>query len=109
MAEPAEKNIMDRKPRPTNQHLFTKPIIIKILATGLMMTVAAFYMQWWAIRNGYDNLTQQTIVFFGLCLMQLLNAISVSAGQHLIINTKIFANKILWIIITPEWLRMLSP
>ena len=99
VAEPAEKDVMQRKPRPTNENLFTKAVVIKVFTTGILMTLAALYLQWWAIKNGYDVLTQQTIVFFGLCLLQLINAISVSAGRHLIIKTKIFANKTLWIIV----------
>ncbi len=100
VAEPAEKDVMDRKPRATDANLFTKSVVVKILATGVVMTAVALFMQWWAIKNGYDLRSQQTIVFTSLCLMQLLNAISVSAGKHLIVSTKVFANKTMWIVIT---------
>ncbi len=100
VAEPAEKDVMERKPRATNEKLFTKPVVFKVLFTGLAMSIAALLMQWWAIKQNYDSLTQQTIVFLGLCIMQLLNAISVSSGKHLIIFTKLFANKKLWIVIS---------
>src|SRR5699024_3820358 len=44
-SEPAEKNTMDRPPRPPNENLFAGGLITRIILTGVAMAIAAFLLQ----------------------------------------------------------------
>lgn len=96
VAEPAEKDIMNRPPRPPKENLFAGGLLTKILLTGALLGIAAISIQWWAVRQGYDVRTQQTMVFTTLCFAQLVNALSVRFTYHSIFSSKIFANRRMW-------------
>jgi Ca2+-transporting ATPase len=102
VAEPAEKDIMKRPPRPPKENLFAGGMVTKILFTGSIITIAALFVQWWAIDKGYTVKAQQTMVFTALCFVQLANALSVRFVHQPILSSGIFANKGMWgtIIIT---------
>ncbi|MBL7709201.1 MAG: cation-translocating P-type ATPase [Chitinophagaceae bacterium] len=96
VAEPAEKDIMNRPPRPPKENLFAGGLVTRILLSGIMMTAAAIFIQWWAKGQGYQVNTQQTMVFTTLCFVQLGNALSVRSVYHSLFSTGIFANKGMW-------------
>jgi len=96
VAEPAEKDIMNRPPRPPQENLFAGGLIPRILLTGTIMAVASIFIQWWAIKQGYDVRTQQTMVFTTLCFVQLGNALSVRSVYHSMFASGIFANRGMW-------------
>jgi len=96
VAEPAEKDIMNRPPRPPKENLFAGGLIPRILLTGTILTIAALFIQWWAVGQGYDIRTQQTMVFTTLCFVQLGNALSVRSVYHSMFSSGIFANKGMW-------------
>ena len=96
VAEPAEKDIMNRPPRPPKENLFAGGLITRILLTGIIMTLTAIFIQWWAVQHGYDVKTQRTMVFTTLCFVQLGNAISVRSVYHSMFSSRIFANRGMW-------------
>ena len=96
VAEPAEKDIMNRPPRPPKENLFAEGMIARILLTGTVMALTAIFIQWWAVQRGYDVKTQQTMVFTTLCFVQLGNALSVRSVYHLMFSSRIFANRGMW-------------
>ena len=96
VAEPAEKDIMNRPPRPPKENLFAGGLIPRILLTGTLIAIASLFIQWWAVRQGYDVKTQQTMVFTTLCFVQLGNALSVRSFYYPIISSGIIANKGMW-------------
>ncbi|HYG38777.1 MAG TPA: cation-translocating P-type ATPase [Cytophagales bacterium] len=96
VAEPAEKDIMNRPPRPPKENLFAGGLFYRILLTGTLMAVASILTQFWAIQQGYDVKTQQTMVFTVLCFVQLGNALSVRSVYHSMFSTGIFSNPALW-------------
>jgi Ca2+-transporting ATPase len=63
VTEPAEKDIMKRPPRPPKENLFAGGLVARILLTGIILTAAAVFVQWWAAGQLYDVRTQQTMVF----------------------------------------------
>jgi Ca2+-transporting ATPase len=95
-AEPAEKDIMNRPPRPPKENLFAGGIMEKILITGTLMATAVILTQLWAAGQGYDVRTQQTIVFTLLCFIQLGNALSVRPAYRTMFNSTIFSNRGMW-------------
>lgn len=96
VAEPAEKDIMSRPPRPPKENLFAGGLISRILLTGSVMAVGSIIVQFWAVKQGYDVNTQQTMVFTALCFVQLGNALSVRSFYHSMFSTGIFLNPGLW-------------
>jgi P-type Ca2+ transporter type 2C len=96
VGEPAEKDIMNRPPRPPKENLFAGGLIPRIIITGIIMTLAALFIQWWANSEGYDVRTQQTAVFTTLCFVQLGNALSVRFVYHSIFSAGLFANRGMW-------------
>ncbi len=99
VAEPAEKNIMNRSPRSPQEKLFAGVMIPKLLWSGAAMTIVSLLIQYWGIKNGYDVKAQQTMVFTTLCLVQLGNALSISASQQFIFSKTMFAKKAIWVVI----------
>lgn len=95
-AEPAEKDIMTRPPRPPKENLFAGGMTHQIVSTGIIMAAAALFTQNWAANAGYDLRTQQTAVFTLLCFVQLGNALSVKSIHRPLINRDIFANRAMW-------------
>jgi Ca2+-transporting ATPase len=96
VAEPAEKDIMNRPPRPPKENLFAEGIIARILLTGSVIGLSAIFIQWWAVQQGYDLKTQQTMVFTTLCFVQLGNALSVRSVYHSMFSSGIFSNHKMW-------------
>ncbi|MEO8711915.1 MAG: cation-translocating P-type ATPase [Parafilimonas sp.] len=92
VAEAAEKNIMQRPPRSPQENLFADGLIPKIVITGLLITAASIFIQWWAIKQGYDIKTQETMVFLTLCFAQLANALSVRSAYQSVFTLKLFDN-----------------
>ncbi|NEU07843.1 cation-translocating P-type ATPase [Flavihumibacter sp. R14] len=96
VAEPAEKDIMNRPPRPPKENLFAGGLIPRIIVTGIIMTLGALFIQWWCFNKGYELKTQQTAVFTTLCFVQLGNALSARSAFHSIFSSDIFANRRMW-------------
>jgi len=97
VAEPAEKEIMNRPPRPPKETLFSGGLAPRILATAVLMAGASIFIQWWTMRQGYDLRTQQTAVFSILCVIQLANALSVRSMYHSMFSDSLFGNRAMWI------------
>ena len=96
VAEEAETNTMNKPPRPPKENLFAGGLAAKILVTGIVIAAASIFVQWWAIRQGYDVKTQQTMVFTTLCFVQLGNALSVRSFFYSIFSKYLFTNKGMW-------------
>ena len=96
VTEEAEENIMNRPARPPKENLFAGGLVLKILLSGIIIAAASIFIQWWAIKEGYDLRQQQTMVFTTLCFVQLGNALSVRSTYHSILSKHLFANKRMW-------------
>ncbi|MET0636598.1 MAG: cation-translocating P-type ATPase [Chitinophagaceae bacterium] len=95
VAEEAEPDVMTRPPNLPEASLFADGLVIKILVSGLVMTAASLFTQYWTSQKGYGVPTQQTAVFTVLCLIQLANALSVRS-THSLFSAGFFSNKKLW-------------
>ncbi len=93
VAEPAEKHIMTRPPRPPKENLFAGGLTIKIILAGIIIAAAAIFIQHWSVIQGYNTQKQQTMVFTTLCLVQLGNALSVRSTHRFIFSSGLFINK----------------
>lgn len=94
--EPAEKDVMKQPPRAPKESLFAGGMVGQILFTGGLMAAGALLLQQWAAGNGYNAVSQQTMVFTLLCFIQLGNAFCVRLASQSIFSRSIFKNKAMW-------------
>ncbi len=88
--EKAEKNIMNRPPRPPQESVFAGGRGIHMIWVGMLMAGIALGAQGFAIRNG---LHWQTIVFNVLCLSQLAHVLAIRSENQSLFSIGIFSNK----------------
>jgi Ca2+-transporting ATPase len=90
--EKAEKDIMNRPPRPPQQSVFANGRGLHMLWVGILMAGIALSLQGWAIRNG---LHWQTMVFNFLCLSQLGHVLAIRSEKQSFFGVGFFSNKLL--------------
>jgi len=88
--EKAEKNIMNRPPRPSQDTVFSDGRWMHMIWVGMLMAGIALSLQGWAIRN---NLHWQTIVFNVMCLCQMGHVLAIRSENQSLISIGIFSNK----------------
>jgi P-type Ca2+ transporter type 2C len=79
-AEPADKDIMDRPPRPPGESIFAHRLGLDIIWVGLLMGGVSIFTQAWALNSG--SLHWRTMVFTVLCLSQMGNVLAVRSDRE---------------------------
>jgi Ca2+-transporting ATPase len=90
-AEKAEKDIMRRPPRRTNESLFSEGVAYHIVWVGLFMAFLTLGIQAWAYHN--QNIHWQTMVFTVLSLTQLGHVSAIRSENEFIYKKGIFSNR----------------
>lgn len=90
--EKAEKDVMNRPPRPPQQTVFANGMGIHILWVGLLMGAIALATQAWSINRG---LHWQTIVFNVLCLSQMGHVLAIRSDSQSLFRIGLFSNRYL--------------
>ena len=88
--EKAEKDIMNRPPRPSLQSVFANGRGLHIIWVGMLMAGIALALQGWAIKNG---LHWQTMVFNVLCLSQMGHVLAIRSERQSFFSAGILSNK----------------
>jgi Ca2+-transporting ATPase len=90
-AEPAERDVMQRPPRPYNESLFTHGMWQHILWVGLAVGGLSIGMLAWSVERevGY----WQTSVFTVLVFSQLFHSLVVRSDKESIFTLGVFSNK----------------
>jgi P-type Ca2+ transporter type 2C len=89
-AEPAEKDIMNRPPRPPDESIFAHGLWQHVLWVGLFMAGIVLSIQAYAYSSG--NAHWQTMVFTALCLTQLGHAMAIRSEKQSLFAIGIFSN-----------------
>lgn len=90
--EKAEKDIMNRQPRPPQQSVFADGRGLHMIWVGTLMTGIALCLQAWSIRN---DLHWQTMVFNFLCLAQFAHVLAIRSGKDSFFQVGLFSNKLM--------------
>ena len=101
--DPANKNIMERKPLKTGKGIFTKSMTFRIIYQGIMigiLTLAAFMIGLATTNNPIDGLTLdeskievgQTMAFIVLALSELVHVFNIRDNRKSIFKTGILDN-----------------
>ena len=88
--EKAEKDIMNRPPRPPQQSVFSNGRGMHMIWVGMLMAGISLSVQAWAINN---DLHWQTIVFNVLCLSQMGHVLAIRSEKRSLFSIGIFSNK----------------
>ena len=90
-SEKAEKDIMKRPPRRTNESLFSEGIAYHIIWVGLLMAFLTLGTQAWAYYN--ENSHWQTMVFTVLSLAQLGHVSAIRSDTEFIYKKGLLSNR----------------
>ncbi len=89
-AEPAERGIMQRPPRPPDESIFAGGMWQHMLWVGLLIAGVSILSMAWAIEAGKEN--WQTIIFTVLTFSQLMHAIVIRSESQSIFSLGLFSN-----------------
>ncbi|MBK9927487.1 MAG: cation-translocating P-type ATPase [Anaerolineales bacterium] len=98
--DPAEKDLMKRKPRNQKTGIFTRPVVALMLAGGIWSTIINLGLFIWAFNSGRSQEEAMTMTFVSLVLVQFFKAYNFRSDRHSVFNRP-FENKwlntaILW-------------
>jgi len=96
VAEPADKNTMNRPPRSTRQGFITRPLLFQIAWVCSIYTAIALAVQGYGVAN---KLHWQTMVFTILSVGQLMLAIAVRADKSSFFKLNLFGNPLMLIVV----------
>ena len=88
--EPHSDSVMHRKPRRAGESILTRPFLINVGYSGLviaMATIAAFL-----IGNTHNAATASTMAFATLCLSRLFHGFSCKSSRPIIFKKRMFNN-----------------
>ena len=115
--DPANKDIMDRKPVKRNEGIFTKGRTFRIIYQGLMiglLTLAAYLIGLGTTNKAIDGLTLeqtkievgQTMAFIVLAFSELIHVFNIRDNKNSIFKTGILGNGVLILAILASALLM---
>ena len=90
-AEPAERGIMQRPPRPPHESLFAHGMWQHILFMGLLIAGLCLAVQAWALHTGHAH--WQTMVFTVLTLAQMAHVIAIRSESEPIWRLGLLSNR----------------
>jgi Ca2+-transporting ATPase len=89
-AEPAEKNVMDRPPRPPDESVLAHGLGLHALWVGLFMAGIVLFTQAWSMYS--EDTHWQTMVFTALCFTQLGHALAIRSERESLFTIGVFSN-----------------
>jgi P-type Ca2+ transporter type 2C len=90
--DPAEKDLMKRKPRNPRTGIFTRPVVSLMVAGGVWSTIINLGLFIWASNSGRSQTEAMTMTFVSLVLIQFFKAYNFRSDRNSVFH-KPFANK----------------
>jgi len=94
--DPAAPDIMQRKPRPRNQTIFTRPVVALVVLGGIWSTVVNLGIFSWALGSGKSLIEAQCLVFMTLIVIQFFKSFNFRSDRLSILQIGMTKNK--WLI-----------
>jgi Ca2+-transporting ATPase len=89
-AEPAERDVMQRPPRPAEEGIFTASMVTHIFWIGLAIGALTLGTQAWAISEEIAH--WQTMVFTVLVIAQLFHSLAIRSDRFSLFSIGLFSN-----------------
>ena len=90
-SEPAEANIMKRRPRNLKENIFSNGMGTHILWVGFLMGITTLGIQYWSINS--ENTHWQTMAFTVLCFSQMGHVMAIRSERESLFKIGVFSNK----------------
>jgi Ca2+-transporting ATPase len=98
--DPPEEDLMRRPPRDARAGIFTRPVVMLMLAGGLWSTMVNLGLFAWALGSGRSVREAMTMTFVSLVLIQFFKAYNFRSDRRSVLH-KPFANK--WLNLAILW------
>ncbi len=90
-AEPQERDLMNRAPRPSRESIFAHGMWQHMVWVGLLIGALSILSQAWAYARGSEN--WQTVVFTVLTLSQLVHALAIRSERDSLFVQGLLSNR----------------
>jgi Ca2+-transporting ATPase len=98
--DPPEQDLMQRRPRDARVGIFTRPVVMMLLAGGMWSAIVNATLFTWLLRSGRPLTEVMAMTFVSLVLIQFFNAYNCRSDRHSILR-KPFANR--WLNLAVLW------
>ncbi|MBI4470345.1 MAG: cation transporting ATPase C-terminal domain-containing protein, partial [Acidobacteria bacterium] len=98
--DPPEPDLMRRPPRDPRTGIFTRPVLVLIVAGGLWSATVNLLLFAWALESGRSIQEAMTMTFVSLVLIQFFKAYNFRSDRHTVLNRP-FANR--WLNLAIIW------
>jgi len=98
--DPPEGDLMRRQPRDPRKGIFTRPVVMLMLAGGLWSMVINFGVFLWVLSSGRSLQEAMTLTFVTLVLTEFIKAYNFRSDRHSVFRRP-FANK--WLNLAIGW------
>lgn len=105
-AEPAERGIMQRPPRPVQESLFSHGMWQHTIWVGLLMAGLTLFAQAWAYHAGSSH--WQTMAFTVITISQLGHVLAIRSEKESLFSMGIFSNKPLVIAVVVTFMLQMA-
>jgi Ca2+-transporting ATPase len=99
--DPPDPDIMEQKPRPRGQGVFTRPVVILMAIGGVWSCLVNLGIFKWALDVGRGMIEAQGLCFLTLVLIQFFKAYNFRSDKHSIFKIGFFRNK--WLNLAICW------
>ena len=98
--DPPERGLMQRRPRDPHTGIFTRPVVLLMLAGGVWSAVVNLGLFVWALNSGRPVAEAMTMTFVSLVLIQFFKAYNFRSDRLSVLRDP-FANK--WLNLAIFW------
>jgi Ca2+-transporting ATPase len=105
-AEPAERGVMRRPPRPLQESIFAHGMWQHMIWVGLLMAALALSTQAWAFHTGHAH--WQTMVFTVLTLTQLVHVMAIRSEHESLFSTDVLSNRAMALAVAATFLLQMA-
>jgi Ca2+-transporting ATPase len=99
--DPPAPDLMQQKPRPRGQGVFTKQVVTLMVVGGLWSALVNLGIFKWALDSGRGMLEAQALCFLTLVLIQFFKAYNFRSDRQSVFKIGFFKNR--WLNITILW------
>jgi Ca2+-transporting ATPase len=105
--DPPDPDIMEQKPRPRGQGVFTTPVVILMAIGGVWSCLVNLGIFKWALDAGRGMIEAQCLTFLTLIIIQFFKAYNFRSDKKSVLQIGLFKNKWLNLSIISQMLLML--
>jgi Ca2+-transporting ATPase len=98
--DPPDPDLMRRPPRDRRHGIFTRPVVVLMLASGAWSTLANFALFMWVLNSGRGIREAMAMTFLSLVLIQFCNAYNFRSDRRSLFDRP-FANR--WLNLAILW------